>query len=142
MSALASPVRLAAAACLLLGLAACSTPPRAPEPLAENPAQPTVPEPIALEVAPPESVAPAEPEPDPLASAEERSALTCSSEGVLVAGQIPGELLYRCEGLEQAVSLDALRQAGWMLEHMAIGARAEVDGESGLPLSITVRKLR
>jgi len=103
---------------------------------------PASPETHASELAPLDRAPSTEPAPNPLASAEERSSLTCSSEGVLVAGEIPGELLYRCVGLEQVVSLDALREAGWTLEHMAIGARAEVNGESGLPLTITVRKLR
>lgn len=142
MSAFASPVRLVWAASLVLGLAACSTPAPAPQAEAAGPALPTAAEAQAIEHETPQAAQSAEPAPNPLASAEDGSSLNCSSAGVLVAGQIPGELLYRCEGLDQAVSLDALRQAGWTLEHMAIGARAEVDGESGLPLSITVRKLR
>lgn len=82
----------------------------------------------------------AEPEADPLAGADALATLACQSEGVLVAGQAPADLLYQCAGLSTGVTLAALRAAGWQLDRLGIGARAEHAGELGLPLSLTLRR--
>ncbi len=125
-------------------LAGCAGTPSPPAPAASaTPTAPSAPDNAWTWTAPrPAPEASSEPAPDPLASAPERSVLTCTSDGVLAAGQVPGEMIYRCEGLEQPVSLDELRENGWRLEQMGIGAVTQDDGATGLPLSITVRKLR
>lgn len=138
-SAMSALSRLIPLALATLALAGCAGAPVAPEPPVEaivHPAPAPAPEPTPTA---PAVVAPATP--DTIADAPERSQLSCTSEGVLAAGQVPGELSYRCDGLEESVTLDELREAGWRLEQMGIGVRAEVGGETGLPLSISVRKL-
>lgn len=148
-----SAFRPALALLLSAVLAACASP--APQSRADLPAvaeQPAVAtaelpaptEPLAAAEPAPEPpvamTAPAvePPAPDPLATLEGVTRLACRSDGVLVAGQTPSDLVYDCEGVDQGVSLDALREAGWQLQRLGIGAQAEHEGERGLPLTLTL----
>lgn len=78
---------------------------------------------------------------DPLIDAPHRAMMTCRSEEPVTVLRRVKEVSFACPDLDVSATIDEIRDAGWRVVSLDIGAEEERDNHVGFPVTITVRKL-
>lgn len=78
---------------------------------------------------------------DPLIDAPHRATMRCVSEEPVTVLRRVKEVAFACPDLDVSATIDEIRDAGWRVVNLDVGAEEERDNHVGFPVTITVRKL-
>lgn len=78
---------------------------------------------------------------DPLLDSPLRTAITCKGAKLFTAGMKLGGFSFDCPDLDVTATMNEMRDAGWRVEKMNIGAQSTEDDDVGTPLTATFRKV-